>query len=406
VGTSVTISGSSFDSAIANDTVQFNGVTAQVTAASPTSLTVTVPLGATTGRITVDVGGRTATSASSFTVTSSSGGDCTTPPPPSALVGWAAVAGNGVTTTTGGGSAAPVVVTTLADLSAAAKGTSPAVIYVKGVLGAGTLTIGSNKTIVGLCGAEVHGHVRLSGSVNVIVRNLKIVGYDCTDSGATSSGNCSGGLDAITVQSAAHHLWFDHVDVSDGSDGNLDIAHAADYITISWSKFHYFSARSDLGGSDSTGASGHRFSNLIGHSDSNAAEDTGHLRITFHHNWWAENVVERQPRVRFGQVHLFNNLWTSSGDNYCIGVGVGANILGENNVFAGVKTPINTTSYVDSSIAASAIKSIGNTYSSTSGPPPVDLNPGSVFSPPYSHSGALTSATSVQSDVESGAGPR
>lgn len=405
VGASVTISGTAFDSAIAKDTVQFNGVTAQVIAASATSLTVTVPSGATTGRITVTVGGQTVTSASNFTVTSESGG-CTAPPAASTLVGWATVSGNGVTTTSGGGSATPVVVTTLAALSTAAKGTDPAVIYVKGVLEPGTLAIGSNKTIVGLCGAEIHGHVKLSGSVNVIVRNIKIVGYNCTDPGAIAGKNCSDGLDAVTVQNGAHHLWFDHVDVSDGSDGNFDITHAVDNVTVSWSKFHYSSARGDLGGSDATGASGHRFSNLIGHSDSNAAEDTGHLRITFHHNWWGENVVERQPRVRFGQVHLFNNLWSSSGDSYCIGVGVGANILNENNAFVGVKTPINTTSYVDTSIAPSSIKSNGNSYSGTSGAVPADLNAGSVFSPPYSYSSAMTSAASARSDIETQAGPK
>ena len=106
------------------------------------------------------------------------------------------------------------------------------------------------------------------------------------------------------------------------------------------------------------------------------------MRITFHHDWWGEHVVERQPRVRFGQVHLFNNLWSSSGNNCCIGVGVGANILTENNAFVGVKTPMNTTSYVDASIASSTLKSSGNIYSNTTGDKPVDLNAGAVLLAP------------------------
>src|SRR5947199_294929 len=82
----------------------------------------------------------------------------------------------------------------------------------------GDVAIGSNKTLVGACGAVFHGHLGLSGSANVIVRNLTIVGYNCTD----SPSDCSGGADAVTLQKQSHHVWFDHDDISDGSDGNLD----------------------------------------------------------------------------------------------------------------------------------------------------------------------------------------
>ena len=50
------------------------------------------------------------------------------------------------------------------------------------------------------------------------------------------------------MQKASHHVWFDHDDISDGSDGNLDITHASDYITISWTKFHYSGKRTDPAG--------------------------------------------------------------------------------------------------------------------------------------------------------------
>ena len=86
-------------------------------------------------------------------------GSCSTPPAASTLVGWAAVAGMGITTTTGGGNASPQTVTTLSALTAAAGRNTPAVIYVKGVLAPGKISVGSNKTIVGLCGAEIHGHL-------------------------------------------------------------------------------------------------------------------------------------------------------------------------------------------------------------------------------------------------------
>ncbi len=67
-GTAVVITGTNFNSSAANNTVNFNGVPANVTSATPTQLVVTVPPAATTGTITVAVGGQTATSAIGFTV--------------------------------------------------------------------------------------------------------------------------------------------------------------------------------------------------------------------------------------------------------------------------------------------------------------------------------------------------
>lgn len=61
----MTISGSNFSS----PTVKFNGTTATITASTATSITATVPSGATSGKITVEVAGQTtATSATDFTV--------------------------------------------------------------------------------------------------------------------------------------------------------------------------------------------------------------------------------------------------------------------------------------------------------------------------------------------------
>jgi pectate lyase len=308
----------------------------------------------------------------------------------SPLVGWASVAGLNVDTTTGGAGGATVEVSTLSDLNANAGGTTARVIEIKGTI-AGNVTVGSNKTLVGECGAEIHGHIQMTGSVNVIVSKLTIVGYDCTD----NPSDCSGGADAISVERAAHHLWFDHDDISDGSDGNLDITHASDFITVSWTKFHYSGRRTDPAGAEG----GHQFSNLIGHSDSNASEDTGHLTVTFHHDWWADNVVERMPRVRFGKVHLFDNLYTAAGDGYCVGVGVDADIRDENDVFVGVKNPIDAADY---SNGASVIQSSGDLFQMTTGTTQ-DIG-GTAFTPPYAYT--LDPASSVEALVKSGAGPR
>jgi pectate lyase len=311
-------------------------------------------------------------------------------PPEETVIGWASVAGAGVTTTTGGAGGPTVTVTTLAQLNARAGGTAATIIQVMGTI-SGSVRIGSNKTIVGVCGGGVQGHLGFSASSNVIVRNLAIVGNNCTD----SPTDCSAGADAVTVGNASHHIWFDHDDISDGSDGNLDMTEASDFITISWTKFHYSARRVDPAGA----GGGHEFSNLISGAD-NALGDVGHLKITFHHDWWADNVYERMPRARFGQLHIFNNLYTSAGNLYCIGAGVAVNILNQNNVFVGVTRPIDTTSFAD---PTTIVQSIGNIYTRTTGAAPRDLG-GPAFTPPYPY--MLDDATTVQAAVTAGAGPR
>jgi pectate lyase len=331
------------------------------------------------------------------------GSSCTTPPAASPLGGWASVSGDGITTTTGGGSAAPQTVTSVAALNSAAGGTNAAVIYVSGVLPNGSIKVGSNKTIVGVCGAEIHGHLDVVGSNNVIIRNIKIVGYavgNCAlDPSYDSSLGCSSGADAVTVQKG-NHIWFDHDDISDGTDGNLDITEGADYVTVSWTKFHYTS-RTDNSGSDSTGGAGHRYSNLVGGSDNNSG-DVGKLNVTWHHDWWADKVVERQPRVRYGKNHIFNSLYTSSGDNYCIRAGMDAQILVENNAFVGVASPQEFNSSADQ--GTSYITANGNLYSGTSGSQSTGGGGTPFTKPPYTYT--LDAAGSVQSEIQSGAGPK
>ncbi len=69
VGSNVTITGTNFSTTAGNNVVKFNGTVATVSAATASSLTVVVPVGATTGKITVEVGTQIATSATDYTVT-------------------------------------------------------------------------------------------------------------------------------------------------------------------------------------------------------------------------------------------------------------------------------------------------------------------------------------------------
>jgi pectate lyase len=328
-------------------------------------------------------------------------------PPPSELVGWAAVEGNGLATTTGGGDLTPVVVTTLQDFQLAVLDDVPRVVRVQGVLPPASTTIGANKTIIGTCGAAIQGHLEIRETENIIIRNIEIVGYspgDCAlDPGFDAAEGCSSGDDAITVQRNTHHVWFDHVSVRDGSDGNLDVTNGANFVTISWSKFSY-TPRVDEIGSDATGAAGHKYSNLVGGTDSPTEfDDANSLNVTWHHNWWADNVVERQPRIRFGQNHLFNNLWSSDVANYCVRSGIQARILLEGNVFDGVETPHefnNDADQLTSNITAGA----DNLYQATTGEMAVGGGGPAFTDPPYEYT--LEPAAGIAAAVTSGAGPQ
>lgn len=307
-------------------------------------------------------------------------------PPPfdAAATGWAAVPALGESGTTGGAGGPVVTVTTTAEFAEQVKSEQPSVVLVSGVIGEGTrVTITSNHTIIGLPGAEFHGGLKVSGGSNIIIRNLKIVGNNCTD----SPDDCSGGADAVSIGSDAHHVWVDHCDISDGSDGNLDVNGGADFVTISWTKFSYSGLR----------PGGHQFSNLVGSSD-NEPSDVGKLRVTYDHVWWADHVRERMPRVRYGQVHIFNSLYTASGNDYCVGVGVYANVLTEANVFLSVHDPIDSNSYANEQ---SVVVSRDNLYVGASG---TNEDRGSaVFVPPYPYT--LADVNVVQDAVQNGAGP-
>ena len=297
-------------------------------------------------------------------------------------VGWAAVDALEQHGTTGGGDLPVEEVTSDGQLWDLARSDGPRVIRIMRSM-SGSLEIASNKTIEGGPGVVFTGHIELNGASNVILRHLKIVGYNCTD-----RSPCKKGEDAMTISDGAHHIWLDHCDISDGSDGNLDITDGADYITISWTKFWYSAPR----------PSGHRFCNLIGNDDV-MATDAGHLRITFHHDWWADNVSQRMPRVRFGQVHVFNSLYSSRGNDYCVGLGTDASILLENNAFVGVKNPTETNKYAS---PASVLVARGNIFEETIGT--ATERGTAVFTPPYAYT--LDPATAVKAEVMNGAGAR
>lgn len=233
--------------------------------------------------------------------------------------------------TTGGNNQNKVVVSTAEQLKDAVSGTNPATIYVKGQITLNKmLSVGSNKSIIGLSGASISNTNRnedagiflLKGSENVIIRNLTLLGPGAYDIDANYSDNIS--------LVGAKNVWVDHCDIQDGIDGNFDIVEGSDNICVSWTHFCYLIEPKEGG---SGGSSDHRNCNLIGNSDKTADIDEGHLNCTFICCWWGEGCSERCPRVRFGKVHIVNCLYDGNNYNYCIGYGVYSNIFVEKCAF-------------------------------------------------------------------------
>ncbi len=241
---------------------------------------------------------------------------------------------------TGGEGGETVTVETFDQLFAqlATNNTTAKVIYVKGTItfsGYKEVRNVKNKTIIGLEGAVLTnpthseaknetGILYMRGCENIIIRNLTFKSAGAYD----IDGNDNISLIECTK------IWVDHCDFQDGVDGNLDATNSSDNICVTWCRFRYLIAPWSGG---SGGSNDHRYTNLWGNSDSRT-EDQGKLRTTFANCWWDEGCKERMPRVRFGQVHLLNCLYSSSVANYCVGGGYRSNVYIEKCAFTSDKT--------------------------------------------------------------------
>ena len=244
------------------------------TGAWTTWTTITVNLNLNAGNHTVRLNPTTANGLANIDfVDVTTQGTGPQPQPPGGLSGWATQGGG----TTGGGSASPTTVTSASALTSALSGSGAAVIRVSGTIScSGMLRVASNKTILGNSERRISGcGFNISEASNVIVRNLTFRGWND---------------DAINVQYSTR-VWIDHNTFGNGYDGAVDIKRASDYVTVSWNRV--FS---------------HDKSMLLGHDDGNGGEDRGHLRVTYHHNWF-DGTNQRHPRVRFGNpVHVLQQL--------------------------------------------------------------------------------------------------
>jgi pectate lyase len=275
--------------------------------------------------------------------------------------------------TTGGAGGTTTTVSSLSAFTAAVKGDAAKTVRVSGTISlSGQVKVGSNTTVVGVGAASgfTGGGLSLDGVHNVIVQNLRI--------------SKAVGTDAITIIRGANHIWVDHDDLSsdlshgkDYYDGLVDITRAADYVTVSWNHFH-----------------DHYKVSLVGHSDSNAAQDTGHLHVTYAHNWFS-NVNSRLPSVRFGTAHVYDNYFQNVTDS-AVHSRMGAQVLVQNNVFRNTKTAVTTT-------GDSKVDGYANLSGNDLGGAATDITrTGTFTTPPYSFT--LTPTSSVVNSVTAGAG--
>ena len=251
-----------------------------------------------------------------------------------APLGWATVGGS----VTGGEGGTTVTVKNRTELMNALKGTDKKIIYVEGEIefsGLNNVKNAQNKTVIGMKGSTLvnskhsskgseTGILQLSSCKNIILRNLSFKSAGAYD----IDGN-----DNLTIAGSTY-IWVDHCDFQDGVDGNFDCVNGSDNICVTWCRFRYL-IEPWAGGSG--GANDHRNCNLWGNSDSRT-EDNGHLRTTFVNCWWDEGCSERMPRVRYGQVHIQNCLYSSSNAHYCIGYGYKSNVYVEGCAFTSTAT--------------------------------------------------------------------
>ncbi|WP_228023022.1 pectate lyase family protein [Streptomyces acidicola] len=202
------------------------------------------------------------------------------------------------------------------------------------------LTVPSNTTLLGTGGdARLLGvFLTVNTGTNIIIRDLLLeapVDHFTTwspDDG--ERGNWNARFDALTVITG-RNIWIDHCTFTDGRfpdrtapagfhgervqrhDGLLDIEDGSDFITVSGSRF-----------------TDHDKAILIGSGDGRGDRDRGHLKVTFARNLFTD-IAQRAPRVRFGQVHVVNNVYRGRARDtvYALGIGVESAIVSERNVF-------------------------------------------------------------------------
>jgi pectate lyase len=267
--------------------------------------------------------------------------------------------------TTGGAGGNVVTVTTANDFVSQIWSSDTLIVQVADTIYLSSMAgVNSHKTIIGIedKGVIIGGGLHISGKSNIIIQNLLF--ENSMD-------------DAINVQESSHHIWINHCDLTNAYDGLIDIKRGSEYITVSWNKFY-----------------NHSKTCLLGHSDNNAAQDSTHLLVTYHHNWF-NGTNSRHPRVRFsGLTHVYNNYYNNN--SYGIASTMHANVFVENNYFYMV---IDPTLVGYGSSLPGLLEQTGNVFDNCAHAPE---DSGTVPFPPYIYQ--LDDAALVPAIVQASAG--
>ena len=298
-------------------------------------------------------------------------------------VGWASLAGG----TTGGAGGDTVTVTTRAQFLSYVGDNTARVIVIQDTLELNLyerVKVFGNKTIVGGTPNAMirYGGLEIVGN-NVIVQNLVIGDFYDGDWGGTTHST-----DALTIY--GQRVWIDHCWLYAGADGLLDVragnGNIADLITISYCRF-----------------SDHNKVTLIGASN-DQVESRGHLRITFHHCWYdgtlAKGLNQRNPRVRFGDVHIFNTYYEEI-DSYCAAARFESDLVLENNYFRNANNP-HAIEDEGLGLEDPDLVAIDNIYEFSAGSQETG---GTAFVPADFYSYVADPAVDVPALVMNGAGP-
>ena len=152
-----------------------------------------------------------------------------------------------------------------------------------------------------------------TGSENIIIRNLSLIGPGAVD---------IDGSDLITNQGS--HVWIDHCTLVDSQDGALD-SKRCDWSTYTYNHFYYTSR-----------SYSHAYTCGCGWADGQMT-----LHLTFASNLWGEGCMRRLPQTGDCYVHLVNNYHNCPGNSAGMTINDNCKALVENNFAAkGVNAPL------------------------------------------------------------------
>ena len=285
--------------------------------------------------------GGTATQSATVTVTTTPTAPPATPPapPPGSIPAFPGAEGFG-TETPGGRGGKVYVVTTLnwsgpGSLGQALLATEPRIIVfrVSGVINVPNgVELTAANSYVTVAGQTSPGGITLTGSPGYFIGNYQTNFHDAVFRFIRFRGR--GNYDNIQFNDA-HHLVFDHVDFSGGTDESFDITHGRD-VTIQWST---------ITNSDS---SGQNYGSLIAYNPT--------ANFSLHHNFYAHHVNRCAPHFHWGggvptsgaTIDFRNNvvyncafdavMWTNDAGSSAEGSRIKFNLIG-NYFKAGPNTP-------------------------------------------------------------------